>query len=162
QLVGGLLPVGEKLLNQVVPDRIFLRICGDVARQKGPRLPVDQGGRYVQPLDIEIQIALGRGADVFEEAGHDRSHGDAFYGDVLSAHFVEQEVKRSLKLRQFNRRGQGRRASGQRHRQAPCRRKTRRGCRRQRPKTRRAATSGRLRRSKGPRNGRGRWPRRVA
>jgi hypothetical protein len=90
--VGRLFPVGQELLDQVVPDGVSRRLVAVIPGQQRPGFPLDQGGRHVQPFDIEVQIALGGGRRVCQKAGDDRRHGDLLDGHVLPAHLVEQQV----------------------------------------------------------------------
>ncbi len=48
----------------------------------------------MEPLDIEVEVAIPSGPDVFQILPDQRRHLDAFESDVLPAYLLEEEVER--------------------------------------------------------------------
>ena len=69
-----------------------------IMRKKRARLPLDQRGGHVEPLDIEIQVCERGLVDVVQEPGGERRQVDPFDRDVLPADLVDQEIDRPGKL----------------------------------------------------------------
>ena len=87
--------MGLELANDFLAEEVGgLRRSGRVVRQQCPRLPLNERGRHMEPLDIKIQVRERGLVDVIEKAGGERRQVDVLDQDVLPADLVDQEIDR--------------------------------------------------------------------